>query len=295
MSGSGFSAADPYERKRVAVLDSEIAYVETGTGDPVVFLHGNPTSSYLWRNVIPHVEPLGRCLAPDLIGMGRSGRSPAGAYRFVDHIRYMDAWFEALGIAENVTLVGHDWGGAIAFHWARRHPERVRALVYMETILRPRRWTDFPAGRDKMFRAFRSAEGEAMILDDNFFVEQVIPRSIQRTLSTAEMDVYRALYPDRESRRPVLEWPRELPIEGEPADVVAIVEDYGAWLCETGTPKLFINAEPGAVVVGATRDFCRGFANQTEVTVEGIHFVQEDAPHQIGAAIADFLHGLDGA
>lgn len=282
------SADDPHPRRRVPVLDSEMAYVDTGQGRPVVFLHGNPTYSYLWRNVIPQVEPLARCLAPDLIGMGDSGKAPAGSYRFVDHARYLDAWFEALGIRDAV-LVGHDWGGALAFYWAQRHPERVRGLVYMETIVMPLTWDDWPQAARRIFQGFRSAEGERLVLDENLFVERVLPGSILRGLTPAEMERYRRPYQRREDRLPVLAWPRELPIEGQPADVVAIVEGYARWLQQSPLPKLFINAEPGAILTGRQRDFCRTWPNQREVTVPGVHFVQEDSPHEIGQAIADFL------
>ncbi len=282
------SADDPHPRRRVPVLDSEMAYVDTGQGRPVVFLHGNPTYSYLWRNVIPHVEPLARCLAPDLIGMGDSGKAPAGSYRFVDHARYLDAWFEALGIRDAV-LVGHDWGGALAFYWAQRNPERVRGLVYMETIVMPLTWDDWPQAARRIFQGFRSAEGERLVLDENLFVERVLPGSILRGLTPAEMERYRRPYQRREDRLPVLAWPRELPIEGQPADVVAIVEGYARWLQQSPLPKLFINAEPGAILTGRQRDFCRTWPNQREVTVPGVHFVQEDSPHEIGQAIADFL------
>ncbi len=294
MTASGISAADPYARKRVAVLDSEIAYVETGAGRPVVFLHGNPTSSYLWRNVIPHVEGVGRCLAPDLIGMGESGRPPAAAYRFVDHVRYMDAWFEAAGVETGAVLVGHDWGSAIAFHWARRHPRRVAGIVYMEAIVKPSKWADWPEEPRKVFQAMRSAEGEELVLEKNLFVERILPSAIERQLTEAEHDVYRRPYLEPgDSRLPTLVWPRELPIEGEPEDVVRLVEDYGAWLAESPVPKLFINAEPGRIMARAgMREFVRGWPNQEELTVAGLHYVQEDAPREIGEAIAGFIGRL---
>src|SRR5215471_13522880 len=264
------SAGDPHPRQRVRVLDSEISYVDVGHGDPIVFLHGNPTSSYLWRNIIPHVADLGRCLAPDLVGMGQSGPSPGGAYRFADHARYLDAWFEALGLTNNVTLVMHDWGSALGFHRACRYPEQIRAIAYMEAIVAPRRWDDFPNGRDRMFRALRSDAGEQLVLEDNFFVESVLPKSIIRSLSKAEMEAYRRPFRERDARLPTLVWPCELPIEGDPADVIAIVERYGAWLARAQLPKLFINADPGALVTGRLRDICRGWPNQREVTVKSI-------------------------
>ncbi|GIL41635.1 haloalkane dehalogenase [Roseiterribacter gracilis] len=283
------SSADPHFRKRVQVLDSEIAYVDVGEGDPIVFLHGNPTSSYLWRNIIPFVADRGRCLAPDLIGMGQSGPSPAGAYRFQDHVHYLDAWFASLQLTRNVTLVLHDWGSALGFYWASRHPHSVRAIAYMEALVQPRLWSDFPAGRDEIFRALRSPRGEQMALKENFFVEAVLPRSILRTLDDAEMDAYRAPFAAPARRVPTLSFARDLPIEGAPADVVEIVEQYGAWAAHSPVPKLFINAEPGALLVGRARDFCRSWLNQREVTVRGIHYVQEDSPTEIGLALRDFI------
>ena len=286
------SAVDLHPRRRIEVLDSEISYVDVGHGDPIIFLHGNPTSSYLWRNIIPHVKDFGRCLAPDLIGMGQSRPSPSGAYRFTDHARYLDAWLEKLGLVSNVTLVLHDWGSALGFYRASRHPEQIRAIAYMESIVAPRRWEDFPQGRDKLFRALRSEEGERMVLEENFFIETVLPKSIIRQLSKDEMDAYRKPFERREARLPTLVWPRELPIEGEPSDVIAIVQSYGAWLARSQTPKLFINAEPGALLTGRLRDICRTWPNQQEVTVKGIHYVQEDSPAEIGAALRGFLETL---
>jgi haloalkane dehalogenase len=285
-------ATDPHPRRRVPILDTEISYVDKGSGDPIVFLHGNPTSSYLWRNIIPYACECGRCLAPDLVGMGRSGKSPTGAYRFLDHARYLDAWFDALRLSRNIVLVLHDWGSALGFYRAFRHRSQIQAIVYMEAIVQPRRWEDFPSGRDAMFRALRSEEGERLVMDENFFIEAVLPKSIIRTLSDAEMAAYRAPFRDREARLPTLLWPRELPIDGAPADVVAIVESYGAWLAGSDLPKLFINADPGAQIVGRSRDFCRSWPNQQEITVPGIHFIQEDSPDRIGAAIREFVVSL---
>jgi haloalkane dehalogenase len=285
-------AADPYPRRRVRVRDSEMAYVDVGAGDPVVFLHGNPTSSYLWRNVIPHVESVGRCLAPDLIGMGDSGRAPAGSYRFVDHARYLDAWFEALGLTR-VTLVVHDWGSALGFHWARRHPERVRGIAYMEALVRPVTWEEWPEVARQVFQAMRSPAGEEMVLTKNVFVERILPRSVLRGLGEVEMAVYRRPYLEPgESRRPTLTWPRQIPIEGEPADVVAIADAYSRWLATSDVPKLFVNADPGVILTGPQREFCRRWPNQREITVRGSHFVQEDSPHEIGRALAEFVARL---
>lgn len=295
LAGDAISAVDSLPRRRIRVGDSEMSYVDTGgPGNPIVFLHGNPTWSYLWRNIIPSVGHLGRCLAPDLIGMGQSAPSPSRAYRFIDHAGYLDHWFEALGLTHDVTLVLHDWGSALGFHRAFRHPQEIRAIAYMEALARPRRWADVPARRDRMFRALRSSEGEHLALDENYFIETVLPKSILRRLSDEEMAAYRRPFATRASRLPTLVWPRELPIEGEPADVVAIVEAYGAWLARSPIPKLFINAEPGSLLVGRAREFCRTWPNQREVTVEGIHFIQEDAPREIAAALRDFLHDILG-
>ena len=283
------SAADWYERRRLRVLDSHLVYVEVGVGDPIVLLHGNPTSSYLWRNVIPHLGGSGRCLAPDLIGMGRSGKAPGGSYRLADHVRYLDAWLEALDLSR-VTLVVHDWGSALGFHWARRHPGRVKALVYMEAIVRPVTWTEWPDAARKIFQAMRSPAGEDMVLAKNVFVERILPASVLRGLTSQEMERYREPFREPgESRRPSLTWPREIPVDGEPADVVALVDEYARWLSSTPIPKLFVNGNPGSILVGAQREFCRAWPNQQEVTVRGSHFLQEDSPAEIGQAIARFL------
>jgi len=287
------SADDPHPRRRLRVLDSEIAYVDVGTGDPIVLLHGNPTSSYLWRNVIPHLEGLGRCLAPDLIGMGDSGPALGGRYTFADHARYLDAWFEALGLTRDVVLVVHDWGSGLGFHWARRHADAVQGIAYMEAIVCPLTWDDWPERARGIFQAMRSPAGEELVLEKNIFVERILPGSVLRELSAAEMARYRRPYIEPgESRRPTLTWPRQIPIDGTPADVAAIVEDYGAWLAGCDTPKLFVNADPGSILTGRPRDFCRSWRNQQEVTVAGRHFVQEDSPDQIGAAVAAFIGRL---
>ena len=286
------SAADYYERRRLPILDSFMAYVEVGVGAPIVFLHGNPTSSYLWRNVIPQLESAGHCLAPDLIGMGRSGRVPGGSYRFVDHARYLDAWFEAMNLRD-ITLVVHDWGSALGFDWYRRHPDRVRALVYMEALVRPVTWAEWPASARPIFEAMRSAAGEEIVLAKNVFVERILPASVLRGLTPEEMDKYREPFRQPgESRRPTLTWPREIPIDGEPADVAQIVGAYADWLSKSLVPKLFVNADPGSILVGPQREFCRRWPNQQEVTVRGSHFVQEDSPTEIGRAIAGFLRRL---
>jgi haloalkane dehalogenase len=284
------SAEERYDKKNVEVLGSKMAYVETGSGDPVVLLHGNPTSSYLWRNVIPHLEERWRCIAPDLIGMGDSDKlEPSGPdrYTFVEHRRYLDALLEALGVVENVTLVVHDWGSALGFDWASRHRGAMTGIAYMEAILTPLSWKQWPEAARNVFQGFRSPAGEAMVLENNVFVERVLPGSVLRKLDEKEMEVYRRPFHEPgESRRPTLTWPRQIPIEGEPADVVEIVESYGAWLASSDLPKLFVNAEPGAILTGEQREFCRSWPNQQEVTVKGIHFIQEDSPDEIGQAVA---------
>lgn len=291
------SAEERYPKRRVAVKGHQTAYVETGSGDPIVFLHGNPTSSYLWRNVIPHVEAHGRCLAPDLIGMGDSDKleqSGSDRYRFVEHRDYLDAWLSAVGATENIVFVVHDWGSALGFDWANRHRESVRGLAYMEAIVRPLSWDEWPAAARKVFEGFRSPAGEEMVLENNVFVERVLPGSIIRKLTDAEMAVYRRPFASPgESRRPTLTWPREIPIDGEPADVTDIAQRYAQWLPDSSLPKLFINAEPGAILTGAQREFCRSWANQREVSVSGNHFVQEDSPHEIGEAVASWVQTLD--
>jgi haloalkane dehalogenase len=283
---------DLYSRRRVRVLDTEMSYIDVGAGDAIVFLHGNPTSSYIWRNIIPLVSEYGRCLAPDLVGMGQSGKSANNAYRFVDHARYLDAWFDVLGLSSKMVLVLHDWGSALGFHRACRYPAQVKAIAYMEAIVQARRWEDFPNGRDAMFRALRSDKGEQLVLDDNFFVEKALPKSIIRTLVDEEMAAYRAPFLDRQARLPTLVWARELPIDGQPADVTEIVERYGKWLSQSLLPKLLITAEPGALLVGRALEFCRTWPNQREVHVKGIHYVQEDSPAEIGNALQEFIRDL---
>lgn len=285
-----------YEKKRVAVLGRPMAYTEVGKGDPIVFLHGNPTSSYLWRNIIPHLAEHGRCIAPDLLGMGDSQKqSPSGpgTYRFLEHSSYLDSLFEVLGVQKNVTLVLHDWGSALGFDWANRHRDSVKGIAYMEAIVRPVTWDEWPEAARKFFQGLRSEAGEDMILARNLFIERVLPSSIIRDLSDEEMDEYRKPYVEvGEARRPMLTWPREIPIDGAPADVHRIVDGYSKWLSTSPVPKLFINADPGSILVGAQREFCRTWPNQTEVTVKGIHFIQEDSPNEIGQAIANWHVGL---
>lgn len=278
------------EKQRIEVLDSQMAYIDAGEGDPIVFLHGNPTSSYLWRNVIPHVIGLGRCVAPDLIGMGDSDKVPGLEYRFVDHRRYLDAFFDAIGVEEAVTLVVHDWGSALGFDWANRHRNAIAGIAYMEAIVRPVSWNDWPESSRPIFQAMRSSSGEQMVLEKNVFVERILPASIIRELSDEEMGEYRRPFQNPgEDRRPTLTWPREIPFDGDPGDVAAIIDDYGRWLSTSNVPKLFIDAVPGAILVGPQREFCRGWPNQIEVMVSGSHFIQEDSPDEIGAALGQWI------
>jgi haloalkane dehalogenase len=293
MSEQSISAQDPHPRKRVAVLGTEMAYVDSGVGDPIVFLHGNPTSSYLWRNIIPHLSANARCLAPDLIGMGDSGKSSTGEYRFVDHAKHLDAWFDALNLNHRVTLVIHDWGSALGFHWANRHRDAVKGFAYMEAIVRPLKFEEWNPQVANLFKALRSPAGDEMILQKNIFVERILPGSVLRKLTEEEMTVYRKRYVEPgESRRPTLTWPRQIPFEGEPPDVTKIVDDYSKWLAQSTIPKLFINADPGAILIGPQREFCRTWPGQREVTVKGSHFIQEDSPHEIGATLADWYRTL---
>lgn len=287
------------DKKFADVKGRRMAYVETGepAGDPIVFLHGNPTSSYLWRNIMPHAKELGRCIAPDLIGMGDSDKLPDSGpdrYRFVEHYEYLEALLEALGVNENVTLVIHDWGSGLGFHWANRHRDAVKGIAYMEALVKARSWADFPEKARPAFEAMRSPKGEEMVLENNFFVEVMLPGSILRDLKPEEHDEYRRPFAaPGESRRPTLTWPRQIPIDGDPADVTAIMDDYAAWLSTSDVPKLFIDASPGAILSdGPSRDFCRAWPNQTEVQVAGSHFIQEDSPDEIGIALAAWLGTL---
>ena len=280
----------------VEVKGKRMAYVEMGEGDPVVFLHGNPTSSYLWRNIMPHVAGLARCLAPDLIGMGDSDKldDPGpGSYRFVEHRDYLDGFLDAVGLGGNAVFVIHDWGSALGFDWGNRHRDRTRGFCYMEALVRPVTWEEWPEAAKAVFQGFRSPAGEGMVLEKNVFVERVLPGSILRKISEEEMAVYRRPFAvPGEDRRPTLTWPREIPISGEPADVVGIVRAYSEWLASSDVAKLFIDAEPGAILTGPQREFCLGWPNQTVAKVKGSHFIQEDSPDEIGKALSDWLTGL---
>ena len=281
-----------WRKKYISVHGKTMAYVEMGGGDPIVFQHGNPTSSYLWRNVMPHLQDQGRCIAIDLIGMGDSEKLEASGperYTFEEHRHYLDAALEALGVSQNVTWVIHDWGSALGFDWSNRHRDAVAGIAYMEGIVRPVTWEEWPEAARGVFQGLRSPAGEEMILEKNVFVERVLPGSVLRSLNDEEMTVYRRPFAERgEGRRPTLTWPRQIPIEGEPASVYSIVSDYADWLAESQVPKLFVNADPGAILIGQQREFCRSWPNQEEVTVTGNHFLQEDSPDEIGRAIADW-------
>ncbi len=283
----------PYKKKFASVNGKQIAYVEEGEGDPIVLLHGNPTSSFLWRNVVPELVNSGRVIVPDLIGQGDSEKLPAseGADRYTLEVAYsyVDGLLEAIGANKNVTLVIHDWGSGIGFLWAMRHAEDVKGVAYMEGIVKPVSWADWPEGAVGIFKGFRSEKGEDLILKRNMFIEGVLPSSVIRDLSETEMDAYRAPHLEADDRQPLLNWPRQIPIEGEPENVVALVNEYGAFMASSNLPKLFINADPGSILVGPQREFCRSWPNQQEVTVKGLHFIQEDSPVEIGEAVANWL------
>lgn len=298
MTAQTISAAE-LPKKSITIAGRSMAYSEMGEGDPIVFLHGNPTSSYLWRNVMPHLADQGRCIAPDLIGMGDSDKlEPSGPerYTFREHRRFLESFLEAMGIKKNVTLVIHDWGSALGFDWANRNRGAAEGIAYMEGIVRPLEWSEWSEAAVGIFKGFRSEAGEEMILKKNLFIEAVLPGSILRKLTDEEMAVYRRPFAEEgEDRRPTLSWPRQIPLGGEPADVVASVADYARWMSENDLPKLFVNADPGAILTGAQREFCRSWKNQTEVTVKGSHFIQEDSPHEIGEAVAKWRKGWRNA
>jgi len=289
-------SAEEHAKRFIEVDDRRMAYVEMGEGSPIVFQHGNPTSSYLWRNVMPMLAHRGRCIALDLVGMGDSDKlinSGPNSYTYAEQRRFFDGALAELGVVDEVVLVIHDWGSALGFDWAQRHPQSVRGICYMEAIVRPLAWDEFPDRSRGIFQGFRSEAGEGMVLENNLFVERVLPGSVLRELSEEEMSVYRRPFTEPgEGRRPTLTWPRQIPIEGEPADVTDIVKTYAEWLEKSQIPKLFINAEPGALLTGAQREFCRRWPNQHEVTVRGSHFIQEDSPTEIGTAINAWLESL---
>ena len=284
------SANMPYTKSFKTINGKSIAFVDVGEGDPIVLLHGNPTSSYLWRNVIPHLQGMGRVIAPDLIGQGDSDKLPASdgsdRYSFQVAYDYLAGLLDELGANQNVTLVIHDWGSALGFYWAQQHSAAVKGIAYMEAIVKPMTWDDWHKDAVGIFKGFRSDKGEDLILNRNMFIEAVLPTSIMRKLSDEEMNAYRAPHIESEDRQPLLNWPRQIPIEGEPEEIVSLVNDYGAFMATSQMPKLFINAEPGSILTGRQREFCRTWPNQQEITVKGLHFIQEDSPIEIGQAIA---------
>ena len=287
----------PYaSKKTMDVKGIKMAYIDVGEGDSIVFQHGNPTSSYLWRNVMPYCEGLGRLIACDLIGMGDSDKLPdssADRYSYAEQREYLFAAWEQLDLGDRIIFVIHDWGSALAFEWARKHDQRVQGIVYMEAIVDALSWDDWPENARKVFQGFRSEAGEAMVIDKNVFVERVLPGSILRSLKESEMAEYRRPFEvPGEDRRPTLSWPRQIPIQGAPLEVVNIVEDYSQWLARAEVPKLFINAEPGSILVGRQRELCRQWPNQLEVTVPGLHFIQEDSADEIGEHIKQFVKRL---
>ncbi|MBT5139752.1 MAG: haloalkane dehalogenase [Acidimicrobiaceae bacterium] len=283
----------PLSKQYKTVNGKQMAYHDVGTGDTVLFLHGNPTSSYLWRDIVPHVSDQARCVVPDLVGQGDSdklGDTGPDSYTFVVHREYLDGLLDQLDLGDRVTLVIHDWGSALGFDWANRHRDRVKGICYMEAIVRPMSWDEWPERATPVFQAMRSEAGEEMVLTKNIFVELILPNSMIRELSEKEMDEYRrAFVNEGEDRRPTLTWPRQIPLAGEPADVVEIVQSYADWLSTSELPKLFINAEPGSILIGPQRGFCRAWPNQTEITVAGRHFIQEDSADEIGEALAEWL------
>jgi len=284
------------DKKKISIDGKEIAYRQQGSGEPIVFLHGNPTSSYLWRNITPYLHDQASCISMDLIGMGDSDKldnPDTNSYRFEEHFYYVEKAIKALTNNKKITLVVHDWGSALGFHWSYKHPELIKGIAYMEAIVKEMTWDDWDNNAKSIFQGFRSDAGENLVLEKNYFVEKVLPGSIIRMLDADEMNEYRRPFlSSGEDRRPTLSWPREIPIEGEPGNVCQIVNEYAEWMKTNNIPKLFINAEPGAITTGKIRDFCRSWKNQTEVTVKGIHFIQEDSPDEIGKALSKWYKEL---
>ncbi len=282
-----------HTKKIMKVFDKNMSYVEMGQGNTILFLHGNPTSSYLWRNIMPYMKEKGRCIAPDLIGMGDSDKlenKSAGTYTFIEHRKWLDELLNLLDIGNRVILVVHDWGSALGFDWAKRNQDRVAGIAYMEGIVRPlKNWDEWPSSSAPIFQGFRSEAGEKLVMEKNIFVEKVLPGSVLRGLTEEEMEVYRRPFNIPEDRRPTLDWPNQIPIEGHPKDVTEITKSYSEYLSTSNVPKLFVNAEPGAILVGEQREFCRSWPNQQEITVSGSHFIQEDSPDLIGKGILDWL------
>jgi haloalkane dehalogenase len=283
------------EKKSIEVLGRNMTYVEMGEGSPIIFQHGNPTSSYLWRNIIPYLEDQGRCIAIDLIGMGDSDKlDDEGENTYSYHVqkKYFNACLNELEIKNDITFVIHDWGSALGFDWAYENQNSIKGICYMEGIVKTISWGDWPKDAKSIFQGFRSDAGEDLILKKNLFVEAVLPGAVIRDLSETEMNVYRRPFLKEIERRPTLDWPRQIPIEHEPLEVYKIVEDYSSWMSINNIPKLFINADPGSILLGKQREFCRKWKNQEEITVKGSHFIQEDSPHDIGKAISSWYQKI---
>ena len=293
-----FSTKPYADKKKITINNKTMSYIDEGEGDAIIFQHGNPTSSYLWRNVMPHLEGQGRLIACDLIGMGDSEKltnSGPDSYNYFEHRDFLFTLLEELNIGKQVVFVIHDWGSALGFDWSFQNQDRVQGIAYMEGIVKPVTWDEWPENATKVFQGFRSEAGESMVLDKNIFVERVLPSSIMRELSEEEMDEYRRPFLNPgEDRRPTLSWPRQIPIQGEPKRVVEVAENYSKWLSSSDLPKLFINADPGSILTGKQREFCRSWPNQEEVTVKGTHFMQEDSPDEIGKAVSRFVSKLRG-
>tara|TARA_A100001015_G_scaffold300170_1_gene385220 strand:- start:387 stop:1280 length:894 start_codon:yes stop_codon:yes gene_type:complete len=290
-------SAKPYANKKTMVINDKVmSYIDEGEGDTIIFQHGNPTSSYLWRNIMPHLEGQGRLIACDLIGMGDSEKltnSGPNSYSYFEQRDFLFELLEKLNIGKNVIFVIHDWGSALGFDWSYQNQERVQGIAYMEAIVRPVSWDEWPENATRVFQGFRSDAGESMVLEKNIFIERVLPSSIMRELTDTEMNEYRRPFSKSgEDRRPTLSWPRQIPIQGEPREVVEVVQNYSEWLSSSDLPKLFVNADPGSILIGNQREFCRSWPNQKEVTVQGLHFMQEDSPEEIGKAISSFVSQL---
>jgi len=293
MTTKAISTNFPFESRYAEIDGSKIHYIDEGSGDPILFLHGNPTSSYLWRNIIPYLVPHGRCIALDLIGMGKSDK-PDIDYRFFDHSKYVEGFIEKLGLS-NLTLVVHDWGSALGFHYAMRHENNMKGMAFMEALMRPAKWDDFPNDFRMGFRLFRTPGiGWLMISVMNMFVTQILPQAIVRKLSEEEKNYYAAPYQTVQSRKPVRQWPCEIPIEGKPADVYEVISNYNQKLQESEVPKLLFFATPGGIINSKTVDWCKQNLQNLQVVDigEGIHFLQEDNPHVIGEELAKWYQGL---
>ena len=285
-----------YTKKFKEVRNKTMAYVDEGNGDTFLFLHGNPTSSYLWRNIAPHVEDLGRVVIPDLIGMGDSDKLDGvdnEGYKYHGQYTYLTELFDQLDLGNNIHLIIHDWGSAMGFQFARENPDRIKSITYMEAIVMPLTWEQWPDAATKIFGLFRSEAGEELVLEKNFFVERILLADSATGYTDEEKAEYiRPFINAGEDRRPTLTWPRQIPLDGEPSEVVEEVRKNSEFHKVSNIPKLFINADPGSILVGEQREFARTWKNQTEVTVSGNHFVQEDSSEEIGSALRSFVKAL---